>query len=79
MPDFRNPIQVHVPFDPTSMYDLTGGTMSAPGGQQLEPLCGWILLCVSLPLFPMEQEQNQDQALQWMERDIGIQIFGCLD
>ena len=72
MLDFRNSYQVHVPFDPTSIYELGGGTLLL--GTRMYKMdrrttVGYSY--VSLPSVSVEQ----DQKLQWTERDFGIQVL----
>ena len=70
--DFRKAVRVHVPFDSTGMYDLTGGTLLLGTGMCATsrlPSVGYSYVC--LPSLSVEQ----DRKLQWMERDIGIQIL----
>jgi len=72
MLNFRNSIQVHVPFDATSMYDLTGGMLFlGPRLWTTNRLASVGYSYVSLPSLFVER----DQKLQWMEHDIGIETL----
>ena len=71
MLDFRNSVLVDVPFNSTGMYDFMGGTLllgtriCATNGQRSVGYSH-----VSLPSL-----SEQDQKLQWIERDIGVKIL----
>ena len=72
MLDFRNSLEVQVPFDLTGMYELKGGTLLLGTrfcAMDRRTSDGYSY--VSLPSVSMVQ----DQKLQWMERDIGVQIL----
>ena len=70
--DFRKPVQVCVPFDSTGIYDFTGGAFLL--GTRLytasrRPTIGYSY--ISLPSL----SEDQDQKLQWMGLNLGIQIL----
>jgi hypothetical protein len=70
MLDFRNSVQIDVPFDSSGTYDFTGGTLllgtrTCAMSDQFSAGYSYI----SLP--SVEQGEN----LQWIERDIGIKIL----
>ena len=72
MLDFSNSSRIHVPFDSTGMYELTGGTLllgtrMCAGDHQTSAGYSY----VSLPSLSVEQ----DQKLQWIERDVGIHVL----
>ena len=72
MLDFRNSLEVYMPFDLTGMYELKDGTLllgTRMWAMDRPTLDGYSY--VSLPSLSMEQ----DQKLQWMERDIGVQFL----
>lgn len=71
--DFREAVQVCVPFDSTGIYDFTGGAFLL--GTRLysasrRPTIGYSY--VSLPSF---SEEEPDQELQWKGLNLGIQIL----
>jgi hypothetical protein len=70
--DFRKLVQVCVPFDPTGIYDFTGGAFLL--GTRLysvsrRPTIGYSY--VSLPSFSEEDQKE----VQWMGLHLGIQIL----
>ena len=70
--DFREPVQVRVPFDSTGIYDFTGGAFLL--GTRLysasrRPTIGYSY--VSLPSL----SEGKDEELQWMGLNLGIQIL----
>ncbi len=76
--DFRQPVQVCVPFDSTGIYDFTGGAFLL--GTRLysssrRPTAGYSY--VSLPSLSEEEkeEEGNQKEVQWMGINLGIQIL----
>lgn len=68
--EFRNSVQVNVPFDSSGIYDFTGGTLLL--GTRICELSGQSSVGFSYISLPSVE---QYQKLQWIERDIGINIL----
>jgi hypothetical protein len=77
MLDFRQPVQVCVPFDSTGIYDFTGGAFLL--GTRLysssrRPTAGYSY--VSLPSLSEEEDEEENQKeVQWIGLNLGIQIL----
>ena len=72
MLNFSNSYRVHVPFDSTDLYELTGGALligTRMCARDHRTSVGYSY--VSLPSLSVEQ----DQKIQWIERDFGTQVL----